>query len=157
MQILVFSGKGHTRTIAQRLAALAGLACHEISPVEPYSSADLHWQTSTCRANKEQFDPRCRPDYVRDLPDLKNGGTLFLGYPIWWGSAPKIIHTLVETEDLAGVPIVPFCTSGGSGIEQSVSALAASNPAVDWREGRHWSVGASDSELEAWLERHGAL
>lgn len=157
MQIVVFSGKGHTRTVAHRLAAISDLPLHEITPVTPYTSADLHWQTNDCRANKEQFDPNCRPDYERDLPDLRQASTLFLGYPIWWGSAPKIIHTMVESEDLGGVTIVPFCTSGGSGIAQSVSALRESQPAADWREGRHWSVTAKDKELKAWLERYGVL
>ena len=121
--VVYFSATGTTKAEAELIARQTGAALYEITPEEPYSAADLNYNNDGCRANCEQNDDAARPAISGELPDLTNVDTIYLGYPIWWGKAPKIIYTFLESVDVSGKTIIPFCTSGSSGIGGSMSAI----------------------------------
>lgn len=152
--IAYFSCTGTTKAAAEQLAALTGADLYEIVPEEAYTADDLDYN-SDCRANREQNDPSARPAIAGELPDLTDYDTILLGDPIWWGTLPKIIDTFLESTDLSGKVILPFCTSGGSGIGTSVSALRDALPDADIRDGLRMN-GAAEEEMQTWLTENGA-
>lgn len=152
--IAYFSCTGTTKAAAEQLAALTGADIYEIVPEEPYTADDLDYN-SDCRANREQNDPSVRPAIAGELPDLTDYDTILLGYPIWWSTLPKIIYTFLESTDCSGKVILPFCTSGGSGIGTSVSALRDALPDADVRDGLQMN-GAAEEEMQNWLTENGA-
>jgi len=154
--VAYFSCTGNTRTAAQKLASMTGGDLYEILPAQPYSSADLNYSDSNCRANREMNDPASRPAMAGDAADMSAYDTILLGYPIWWGTMPRIINTFLDTYDLAGKTVLPFCTSGGTGIGTSVSAIRAAAPAAVVADGLRMS-GASDSRITQWLSDNGLL
>ena len=125
---------------------------YEIVPEEPYTREDLNYSNSDCRANREQNDPDARPAISGTLENPEDYDVVFLGYPIWWGQAPKIIHTFLESYDFAGVTIVPFCTSGSSGIGGSLSDIQALAPDANWLSGQRFEAGADQEEVARWVE-----
>ena len=148
--IVYFSCTGSTRAAAERIAAQTGGTLYGIVPADPYSAADLNYRDSGCRANREMNDPSARPAVAGAWPDLTACDTVYIGYPIWWGTMPRIIETFLDACDLSGKTVMPFCTSGSSGIAQSVAALRQAAPQADVRDGLRMN-GVSDSELESWL------
>lgn len=149
--ILYFSCTGTTRTAAERIAALCDADLMEIVPAEPYSAADLSYNNDSCRANREMNDPDARPAIAGDPIDLADYDTVFLGYPIWWGTMPRIINTFLDTYDLSGKVVLPFCTSGSSGIATSVSAIRDAEPDADVRDGLRIS---GTRGIDTWLENN---
>lgn len=148
--ILYFSCTGTTRAAAERIASLTGGDLHEIVPEEPYTAADINYNNDNCRANREMNDPDARPAIAGDAIDLSGYDTVFIGYPIWWGTMPKIINTLLDTYDFAGKVVLPFCTSGGSGIATSVTAIRNAEPDADVRDGLR--VTSADRTLTGWFD-----
>ena len=123
---------------------------YELTPEQPYTSQDLSYNNDACRASQEQKDPAARPRIAGQPLDLSQYGTIYLGYPIWWGTAPRIINTFLDTYDLTGKTIRPFCTSGSSGIETSVADIRAAAPEVNVTAGLR--VDDPDgSALKAWV------
>ena len=116
-----------------------------------YSAADLNYNDSNGRANREQNDPDARPAISGSVADMGRYDVVFLGYPIWWGQAPRIVSTFLEGYDLAGKTIVPFCTSGSSGIGTSAEALHGLADSAEWLDGGRFSGGASRGEVEEWV------
>ena len=151
--IAYFSCTGTTRAAAEQLAALLDADLVEILPETPYTSDDLNYN-SDCRANREQNDPDARPALAAAAPDLSGYDTVLLGYPIWWGTMPKIINTFIESCDFSGKLVLPFCTSGSSSISQSVSALQDALPSADVRDGLRMN-GVSTDDLRLWLTENG--
>ena len=151
--IAYFSCTGNTKTAAERLAAAVDADLYEITPEEPYTADDLDYNAD-CRANREQNDDAARPAIAGELPELANYDTVLLGYPIWWGTLPRIVQTFVESGDLSGKTVLPFCTSGSSGISQSVSLLQSELPDADVRSGLRMN-SVSDADLTAWLTENG--
>lgn len=133
--IAYFSASGITAAKAHTLAAEAGTDLYEIRPADPYTEDDLNWNDTHCRANEEMQDVHCRPALAEKTEDLSAYDEIAIGYPIWWGTAPRIINTFLESTDFSGKKIVLFATSGGSGIGKSVSDLQEAYPAYDIREG----------------------
>ncbi len=121
--VVYFSCTNTTKGIAERIASITDGTTFRIEPEVPYTSADLDYNNSSSRANREQNDPSARPAIANTLEGLENYDVVFLGYPIWWGDAPKIISTFLESHDLSGKTIVPFCTSHSSGIGSSDTDL----------------------------------
>ena len=121
--VAYFSATGNTENIAEHLVSILDADLYEIVPQVPYTSEDLDYSNSDCRANQEQNDPTTRPAISGSVENMEDYEVIFLGYPIWWGDAPKIISTFLETYDFDGKTIVPFCTSGSSSIGGSVSDL----------------------------------
>ena len=150
--VACFSATGNTRAVAETLAELLGADLYEIVPAEPYTEEDLDYGNSQSRTSLEMDDPDARPAIAGELPDLTGYTTLYLGYPIWHGEAPRILSTFVESCDLDGLTVRPFCTSGGSGIARSAEALEALAGAGAWLEGQRFSASVSDEELQAWID-----
>ena len=144
--VAYFSATGNTRPVAEKVAEATGGDLFEIVPAQPYTADDLNYNID-CRANAEQNDPDARPAIANAVEDMEQYDAVLIGYPIWWGRAPKIIHTFLETYDLSGKTIATFCTSGGSGHEDAT--LRDYEPDATWLEGRRFS-GAS--QVEDWVD-----
>lgn len=128
--VTFFSASGVTANKGQQIARKLGADTYEIKPAVPYTSADLNWQNKQSRSSIECNDPACRPEIVDGTVDLSAYDTVYIGYPIWWYTAPNIINTFIEAnlDGLKGKQIVLFKTSGGSGISKSVSDLQSKYP-----------------------------
>jgi len=148
--VIYFSATGTTRGVAERIAALAGADVAEIIPAQPYTSEDLNYSDRATRASAEQNTPEARPEIAEEIP-LDGYTTVYLGYPIWWGQAPRIMSTFVEGHDFTGVTVIPFCTSGSSDIGRSDDALAAQAGSGSWLQGRRFSGSVSEHDLQAWI------
>jgi flavodoxin len=131
-----FSATGMTRKAAEKIAEKNGTDIFEIQPVQPYTSQDLDWTNKASRSTKEMNDSACRPEIAKKAGGMADYDEIFLGFPIWWGNAPKIINTFLESYDFSGKIITPFATSGGSGYGRSSDALMASAPGAKWNKGK---------------------
>ena len=152
--VVYFSATGNTERLAQTIAETANADICEIVPSDPYTSEDLNYN-SDCRANAEQQDDSARPEIEPLTVNMDTYDTIILGYPIWWGTLPKVIYTFAETYDLSGKTILPFCTSGGSGIASSVSALEGLCPDSSVTDGFRGNANTSAEQAAAWLEQCG--
>ncbi len=149
--VVYFSVTGNTEGIAQKIAALTGGDLYRIQPAQEYIDADLNYNDNTTRATVEQKDPSARPEIGSDPVSLEGYTTIYIGYPIWWGQEPRIMDTFVESYDFTGITLIPFCTSGSSGIGQSGSNLEANAGTGTWLGGKRFAAGASDAEIEDWI------
>lgn len=150
MLVAYFSCSGVTASAARTLAAATGADVYEIRPAVPYTDADLNWMDKKSRTTLEQNDPASRPAMAGRAP-VEGYDVIFVGYPIWWYGAPRIISTFLEGGGFAGKTIVPFCTSGGSGVGTSDLELHACCGAARWRPGKLLRGGISADELAAWV------
>ena len=146
--IVYFSATGNTKMVAQYIQEETGGTLFEIEPEEKYTDRDLDYNNDDCRANEEQNDPSARPG-IENTIDLSSYDIVYLGYPIWWGDVPKIILTFLDETDLSGKTVIPFCTSGGSGIETSLDTLKNYNSDIDWIDGERLSTSKAD--VTDWL------
>lgn len=150
--VVYFSCTNTTKGVAEHIASITESGMYRIEPEEPYTSADLDYNNSSSRANREQNAPSARPAIAGSLENLSDYDIVFLGYPIWWGKAPKIIFTFLESYDFAGKTIVPFCTSHSSGIGSSDTDLHALAAQATWMQGRRFGGNASESDVRDWIE-----
>ncbi len=148
--VVYFSATGTTEAAAKNIAKILGADIFEIEPAVPYTSADLNY-TGDCRANREQNDDSARPAIAAGIGNIGQYDAVFIGYPIWWGKAPKIIYTFLESYDLSGKIIVPFCTSGGSGINTSIQEIKALEPNAIVNDGRR-IANSSEAAIKEWLD-----
>lgn len=153
--VAYFSATGTTKGIAQEMASALGADLYEIVPAEPYTDADLDYSDDNSRSTIEMNDPSARPAISGSVENMEQYETVFLGYPIWWGDAPRIISTFVESYDFSGNTIVPFCTSGGSGIGSSGSNLEKLTSGATWIPGERLSGSSSHAEIVDWLNSLG--
>ena len=151
--IAYFSASGVTARTAKEMAKAAGADLYEICPAEPYTAADLNWMDQKSRSTLEMNDPACRPAIAAPAADLDQYDTVFVGFPIWWYVAPTIINTFLEQHDLTGKTIVPFATSGGSGMGNTNAELAPSGKGAMLKEGKRFSSNAKEAELKLWAEK----
>ena len=121
--VAVFSASGVTERVGREIAGISGGDFFEIVPKDPYTDADLNWMDKKSRSSVEMNDPSARPEIKGRVSDMAGYDVVVLGYPIWWGVAPRIIETFLESYDFSGKTIVPFCTSGGSGLGRSGEKL----------------------------------
>jgi len=151
--VAYFSATGNTRPLAEHTAELLDADLFEIVPAEPYTAADLNYNTD-CRANREQNDAAARPAIAADctVVDMDSYDVVFLGYPIWWGQAPVIIDTFLESYDFTGKTIVPFCTSGSSGVGSSADNLHSLTDGVEWLPGKRFSAGTDRETIAEWID-----
>lgn len=124
--VAYFSATGTTKSAASKIKKAAKGKLYEIKAEDPYTEADLNYDNDDCRANKEQQNESVRPKVKGTVKNIRNYDVIFVGYPIWWGKEPMIIRTFLEKYNLKGKKIVPFCTSGGSGISGSMKGIRAS-------------------------------
>ena len=149
--VAYFSASGTTARVAETLASAASADLFEIAPANPYTAADLDWTDRSSRSTKEMNDEASRPALAVDAPPLDGYDTIFVGFPIWWYVAPTIIDTFVESYDLTGKTVVPFATSGGSGMGRTVEVLKKLAPGADWKRGGVLNR-MSDAELAEWAK-----
>ena len=150
--VAYFSCTNTTRPLAEYAADALGADIYEIVPETPYTEEDLNYSNSDCRANEEQNNPDSRPEISGSVEGMEEYDIVFLGYPIWWGQAPKIIYTFMEAYDFSGKTIIPFCTSGSSGIGSSASNLhdLCSDTAV-WLDGARLEGSTTREEMAEWI------
>lgn len=134
--VAYFSASGTTKRAAEYLAKAEGADLFEIKPAVPYTSADLNWMDKKSRSSVEMSDPSSRPEIAGKLANMADYDMVFIGFPIWWYVAPRIIDTFVESYDFSGKILVPFATSGGSGMGKTVDELKKLCPNADWKAGR---------------------
>lgn len=149
--VVYFSATGTTKGVAERIASAADADIFELVPVEPYSDADLDWNDKKSRTTIEMNDPNVRPAIANDTVDLAGYTTVYIGYPIWWGDAPRIMSTFVEAHDFDGKTVIPFCTSGSSPIGRSGSNLASQAGSGNWLAGKRLNAGISEDEIKDWI------
>lgn len=150
--VVYFSATGNTADIAEKIANILNADKFEIIPEEPYTPDDLNYNDDNCRANLEMNDDSARPAISGDITDLTEYDTVFVGYPIWWDTAPRIIDTFFESYDMSGKTVYTFCTSGGSGIGQSIDDITNLCPDVTISDGRRFNAGASEDDVRQWLD-----
>ena len=150
--VAYFSASGTTARVARQLAEAIGADLFEIEPEAPYTAADLNWNDKDSRSSREMGDEKCRPAVAGDAPDMGRYDTVFLGFPIWWYVAPTIINTFLESYDLTGKTIIPFATSGGSGIGKTNERLAPSCKGAKLMDGKVFKGNVGHQELAAWVE-----
>ena len=155
MLVVYFSATGNTESLAQTIAEVTGADIYEIVPEEPYTSEDLNYSNDGCRANQEMNDPDARPAIAGGIENMDEYDTILLGYPIWWGTMPRIINTFLDTYDLSGKTIMPFCTSGSSGITASVSSIRSICADSDVTDGMRGTSSTSEAQVEEWLAENG--
>lgn len=148
--VAYFSCTGSTEKIAQYIADGLSSDIYRITPETPYTTADLNYNDSSSRTTKEQNDPSARPA-ISGTVNTDDYDVIFLGYPIWHGQAPKIMYTFVESKNLSDKTIIPFCTSGSSGIGSSATKLSASAPGAKWLAGNRFSGSASADSVMNWV------
>lgn len=152
--VAYFSATGTTKRVAEKIAELAQADIYEIVPVNPYSSADLDWHDNNSRTTKEMDDQNVRPEIASNDIVVSNYDTIYLGYPIWWGDAPRIMSTFVEKYNFDGIKIIPFCTSGGSGIGRSGSNLATLAKTGNWSNGERLNSSADTSNIQNFINNN---
>lgn len=149
--VVYFSGTGNTREVANVLAKEAEADIFEIIPENMYTADDLNYNDDNCRANQEMNDDSARPAISNDLSVVSEYDVIYLGYPIWWGTAPRIIQTFIENYDISGATVYMFCTSGGSGIESSISDLQMLYPDINIVDGKRLN-DATETDIREWIE-----
>jgi len=150
--VAYFSASGVTARLAQKLAAVTDADLFEIVPETPYTAADLDWTNKASRSSVEMNDPTSRPAVASRAADLSRYDRIFVGFPIWWYTAPTIVNTFLEQYDLTGKTVVPFATSGMSPIGRSAADLRPSAKGAQVLDGRRFSADVPDAELRQWAE-----
>ena len=149
----VFSASGVTKRVGEEIARISGGDFFEIIPEEVYTSEDLNWMNKSSRSSVEMNDPSARPGIANIVADMDSYDTVILGFPIWWGVAPRIIETFLESYDFDGKTILPFCTSGGSGVGRSDKALHKNvSGNVKWGKGIQIN-SPKEGEIRKWLDK----
>lgn len=148
--VAYFSATGVTEAAAKTLASVVGGDLYKIEPATEYTARDLDWRDSLSRSSVEMRDTASRPALKSLNGDIARYDTIYIGYPIWWYVAPRIINTFVEAHDLSGKTLIPFATSGSSGITESVQALRKSYPGLGWKDGAMLTRATSD-DVRAWV------
>ena len=151
--VAYFSASGVTAKAAESLAAACGGDLYEIKPAVPYTSKDLNWQDKRSRSSVEMNDPSARPELADGNLNLTTYDRIFLGFPIWWYTAPRVIQTFLESRDFTGKTIILFATSGGSGLGRTAKDLAPSCPGAVIRDGQIIRRGTSQEELKRWVAK----
>lgn len=151
--VAVYSASGVTKRVGEEIAKICGGDFFEIVPKEIYTSDDLNWMNRNSRSSVEMNDPSARPEINGKVEDMDSYDTVIIGFPIWWGIAPRIIETFLESYDFSGKTIIPFCTSGGSGVGRSDSALHKNVSAdVKWAKGVQINR-PRENEIRKWLDK----
>ena len=152
--VAYFSASGVTSKVAKNLASAIGADIFEIKPVQKYSKADLNWMDKRSRSSVEMNDRSSRPAIAERVNQMSDYDVVFIGFPIWWYREPSIIDTFMEAYDFSGKTIVPFATSGGSGLGDSAQNMQTLAKGAKVEEGKRFGRNASASELKNWAEKY---
>ncbi len=150
--VAYFSATGTTKGVAEIIAGNMGADIYEIVPQEPYTDADLDWHDDSSRSTIEMNDRSCRPEINGAVEGMEQYDIVFIGYPIWWGEAPRIVSTFMESYSFDGKTLIPFCTSSSSGLGSSGKNLEKLTDGAQWMEGIRFGGGASEADVKAWIE-----
>lgn len=150
--VAYFSATNTTEGIAEHIANGLNADLYEIVPEVPYTEADLNYNDSNSRTSIEMNDPNARPEISGSVENMQQYDIVFVGYPIWWGEAPQIINTFIEKYDFSGKTIVPFCTSGSSGIGSSAADLEQHTSGASWLEGNRFNGSDSQDTILKWVD-----
>lgn len=150
--VAYFSASGVTRRVAKNLADAIGANLFEIAPAQPYTAADLDWTNKQSRSTVEMQDENARPEMAKATPDLAGYDTIFVGFPVWWYVEPRIIDTFLESADFSGKTIVPFATSGGSGLGKAPQRMAGFAKGATVKQGKLLNGHQAAASLKAWAE-----
>lgn len=150
--VAYFSASGQTAKLAKTLAGVTGGDLFEIAPETAYTAADLDWMDKKSRSTIEMKDPKSRTAIAGKVADMAQYDTVFVGFPIWWYQAPRIIETFLESYDFSGKTVIPFATSGGSGMGKTNEKLAPSCPGAKLLHGKVFNSYSSKADLSAWIE-----
>jgi len=155
MKILVafFSASGVTAKLSERFAAEIGADLFEIRPEIPYTKADLNWMNKKSRSSIEMNDRNCRPAIAAKVENMAQYEVVFVGFPVWWYREPSIIDTFMEQYDFSGKTVIPFATSGMSGIGDSGKNMQALAPGARVEEGKRFPARSSGQEMKTWAEK----
>ena len=153
--VAYFSATGTTEGVAEHIANGLNADIYEIVPEEPYTDADLNYNDNNSRTTIEMNDPSARPAISGSVDNMDQYDIVFIGYPIWWGEAPRIVSTFMESYDFSGKTIVPFCTSGGSGVGSSATNLEQLTSGANWLEGRRLNGRDSQDTVMEWVNSLG--
>ena len=148
--VAYFSASGVTKALAERLAESVGADLFEISPKTPYTDADLNWMDAGSRSTVEMKDRSCRPPMRDHLKNIADYEVIFVGFPVWWYREPSIIDTFLESCSFAGKTLIPFATSGGSGLGKTAENFRALAPGASVEIGKRFKASASAEELKSW-------
>ena len=148
--VVFFSNTGHTAGVARLVGEVTGADLYEILPEEPYTEQDLDWTDKTSRSTLEMRDPAARPSLKKNELDLSGYHTIYIGFPIWWDLAPRIINTWIDANQLEGKELVPFATSGGSAIDHAADVLRETYPDYRWLPGKLLNRASKDY-VAKWL------
>jgi flavodoxin len=149
--VAYFSATGTTAAVAKDLAEVTGATLYEIKPEVKYTAADLDWRNKQSRSSVEMQDKSSRPAFVKDLKDADSYDVIYIGFPVWWYTAPTIINTFIEAYGFEGKTVIFFATSGGSTIDKADKDFAAAYPKINWKAGKTLN-GASKADIKAWVE-----
>lgn len=149
--VVYFSATGNTKKIAEYIQKEKLADIKAVEPVQPYTDSDLKYSDQNSRSYKENQDPNSRPE-IKSIGSLANYDIIFIGYPIWFGKAPKVMYTFVENNDLSGKTIVPFCTSGSSGLGQSATELESKTQNAKYITGRRFSSSQDENTVVNWVK-----
>ena len=156
--VAYFSATGNTEGVAEIIAEVTGGTLFEIVPEVPYTDADLNYSNDDCRANREQNDENARPAIANEVEDMVSYDTLFIGHPVWWGDAPRIMQTFLESYDFSGKEVYTFSTSGSSSGSGAFNGLSREYPEIDFVENLHFTssqLSSAQSRVESWIEELG--
>ena len=151
--VAYFSASGVTARVADRLSKAIGADIFEIKPAQVYTSADLDWTNKKSRSSVEMDDRNSRPEIANKVENMSQYDVIFVGFPIWWYREPSIIDTFMESYDFSGKQIIPFATSGGSGMSDSGSIMQKLAPNAKVDSGKRFSSGVSEKDLKDWAAK----
>ena len=149
--VAYFSATGTTEAVAKDLAEVTGATLYEIKPEVKYTAADLDWRNKESRSTIEMQDKNSRPAIVKDLKDAGSYDRIFIGFPVWWYTAPTIINTFIEAYSFEGKTVIFFATSGGSTIDKANKDFATAYPKIHWKAGKTLNY-ESKAEIKTWAE-----
>ena len=153
--VAYFSASGQTAKLAKTIAGVTGGDLFEIAPETAYTAADLDWMDKKSRSTVEMNDPKSRPAIAGKAANMAQYDTVFVGFPIWWYQAPRIIETFLESYDFSGKTVIPFATSGGSGMGGEDILKAACSKETKWLPGKRLSRRESAVSVQKWVESLG--
>ena len=149
--VTYFSASGETKRVAEKIASITNGDLFEIEPKEKYTNADLDWTNKQSRSSVEMKNKSFRPEMKENSLDISSYDTILIGFPIWWGVCPTVVNTFIESKDFTGKTLIPFCTSGGSGMSYAENDLRKTYPNYNWKEGKRLTGRENNEDLKNWI------
>lgn len=149
--VAYFSASGVTKSVAEKIASIINGDLFEIEPKEKYTDEDLNWHNKQSRSSVEMKDKSSRPEIKENNLDISSYDTILIGFPIWWGVAPTVVNTFIESKNFEGKTLIPFCTSGGSGMRYAENDLKKTYPNYNWKDGKRLTGMENDEDIKSWI------